>query len=271
MSKIIKRRKERFTMKKLKFAVIFVLLTGVVLAACQPELPVDIPPDDDFVYGEEAIVESLEVLLLESFPLQASAIVSGSLPDGCTKLYEIDVAREGQEFILTVVTRRETGDVVCTMALEPFAETVDLDIEGFEAGTYTVIAQDQEAKFTLDVDNVLEEDPIAGRDDMLISSNAYIEGLSLEVLESDPVQVRARLTGNLPDGCTKIHEIRSSRDGNIFTIQVKTETPAGDVACTMALVPFEESHDLEVEGLPAGEYTVRVDDLRETFSLDTDN
>ena len=258
-------------MKKLKFAVIFVLLAGVVLTACRPELPVDVPPDDDYAYGQEAIVESIELLLLESFPLQARAVVSGYLPDGCTELYEIDVAREDQEFTVTLVTRRPTGDVVCTMALEPFEETVDLEIEGLEAGTYTVIAQDQQAEFTLDVDNVFEEDPIAGRDDMLISSDAFIEGLSLEVMESYPVQVRAQLTGNLPDGCTKIHEIRSSRDGNTFTIQVITETPAGDVACTMALVPFEESHDLAVEGLPAGEYTVRVNGLSESFTLDTDN
>jgi len=268
---MIKRRKERLTMKKMKFAVIFVLLAGVVLTACRPELPVDVPPDDDYAYGQEAIVESIELLLLESFPLQARAVVSGYLPDGCTELYEIDVAREDQEFTVTLVTRRPTGDVVCTMALEPFEETVDLEIEGLEAGTYTVIAQDQQAEFTLDVDNVFEEDPIAGRDDMLISSDAFIEGLSLEVMESYPVQVRAQLTGNLPDGCTKIHEIRSSRDGNTFTIQVITETPAGDVACTMALVPFEESHDLAVEGLPAGEYTVRVNGLSESFTLDTDN
>jgi inhibitor of cysteine peptidase len=143
-------------MKKMKFAVIFVLLAGVFLAACQPELPVEVPPDDDYAYGQEAIVESLEVMMMESFPLQARAVVSGYTPDGCTELYEIDVAREDQEFNLTLVTRRETGDVVCTMALEPFEETVDLEIEGLEAGTYTVIAQDQQVEFTLDVDNVLE-------------------------------------------------------------------------------------------------------------------
>lgn len=272
MITIIKRRKECFTMKKMKFAVLFILLAGVLFAACQPELPVEVPPVNDYAYGHEAIVESLEVLLLSSMPLQARAVVSGYLPDGCTELYEIEVVREDKDFVLNMITRRPTGDVVCTEALEPFVEeTVELDIEGLEAGTYTVIAQDQRAEFTLYSDNVFEEDPIGGRDDMLISSDAYVEGLSIDIMESYPVQVRVNLTGHLPDGCTKIHEIRSSRDGNTFTIEVITETPAGDIACTMALVPFEESHDLEVEGLPAGEYTVRVDDLRGSFTLDTDN
>ena len=272
MSKIIKRRKERLTMKKVKFALIFALLAGVVLAACQPELPVDVPPDDDYAYGYEAIVESLEVLLLSSTPLQARAVVSGYLPDGCTELYEIDVAREDQDFVLTLVTRRPTGDIVCTEALEPFVEeTVELEIEGLEAGTYTVIAQDQRAEFTLYSDNVYEEDPVTDREDILLTSAAVVEGLSIEIMESDPVQVRAILTGYLPDGCTKIREIRSSRDGDTFNIQVVTRVPSGDVACTMVIVPFEETVDLDVEGLRAGEYTVSVGDLSESFALDTDH
>ena len=256
----------------MKLAVVFALLMGVVLVACQPAAPVDTPPiDGDYVFGEEAVLESIELLLLESFPLQARAVVSGYLPDGCTELYEIDVEQQDQEFNLTLITRRQTGDVVCTMALEPFEETVDLEIEGLEAGTYSVIAQDQQAEFTLDVDNVFEEDPIAGRDDILITSDAVVEAMSIMIMESYPVQVRVGLMGYLPDGCTKIHETRSSRDGDTFTIQVITETPAGDVACTMAIVPFEESVDLEVEGLAAGKYTVRVGELSESFTLDTDN
>lgn len=257
-------------MKKLKFFALFVLLASLVLAACQPDLPIELPEDDGYIYGEEAIVESVEVLLLESLPAQGDAIVSGSLPDGCTELYEIVVEREDQEFNLTLVTRRDP-EAVCTMALVPFEEVVDLDIIGLEAGTYTVIAQDQQTEFTLDVDNVFQEDPIAGPDDLVIAHNAMVEGLSIDIMESDPVQVRANITGHLPDGCTKIHDIRSTRDGNAFTIMVRTETPGGDVACTMALVPFEESHHLEVEGLPAGEYVVRVNELSESFTLDTDN
>ena len=257
-------------MKKLQLFIVFTLLASVLLAACQPIIPVDASPEEEFVFGEEAIVESVVVLLLESLPALGDAIVTGYLPDGCTELYEINVERQGQEFILTVVTRRQTGDVMCTMALEPFEKAVDLDIIGLEAGTYTVIAQDQQTEFTLFVDNVYQDDPIGGTDDLLIAFNAMVEGLSIDIMESYPVQVRVNISGYLPDGCTKIHEIRSSRDGNTFTIMVKTETLSGDVMCTMALVPFEESVDLDVVGLPAGEYTVRVNELSTSFTLDTD-
>lgn len=250
------------TMKKLKIFVFVTLFAGMILAACQPA-----PVEDEFIFGEEAIVESVEVLLLESLPALGDAIVSGYLPDGCTELIEITVEQQDQQFILTLVTRRQTGDVACTEALVPFEEVVSLDIIGLEAGTYTVIAQDQQTEFTLYVDNVFGGE----RDDILIRSDAYVEGLSIDIMESYPVQVSVTITGNLPDGCTKIHDIRVHREESTFFIDVRTETPAGDVACTMALVPFEERVGLEVEGLAAGKYTVRVGDLRESFTLDTDN
>jgi inhibitor of cysteine peptidase len=263
-------------MKKMKFALIFTLLAGLLLAACQPASPVETPSvDEDYAYGQDATVTSVDVLLLESFPLQAQAVLEGYLPDGCTELYDISVERQGQEFVVTLTTRRPTGDVACTMALEPFEESISLDIDGLEAGTYTVIAQDKQAQFTLDVDNVLAGDPIDpinnDGDDVILTSDAVVEELSLMIMESYPVQVSAQLSGYLPDGCTTINEVQSSREGDTFTIEIVTQRPGGDVACTMAIVPFEENVPLEVEGLPAGEYTVRVGELSETFTLETDN
>lgn len=268
-------------MKKMKFAVVFTLLAGVMLTACQPAPPVETPlvetPPvvDDYAYGQDATVESLDVLLLESFPLQAGVIISGYLPDGCTELVEISVERQEKEFILTLTTRRPTGDVICTMALEFFEEAVDLDIEGLDAGNYTVIAQDQQAQFRLDVDNVMPGEvigPIAGGDDdVVFGSDAVVQSMSVAMMESYPVQVSVGLSGYLPDGCTTIREILATRDGDTFIIQIVTQRLSGDIVCTMAIVPFNKNVALAVEGLPAGEYTVRYGQLSETFTLEVDN
>lgn len=270
-------KKGTLIMKKMNVALILLLLAGLLLAACQPAAPIDTPPvdeppvDNDYAYGQDAVVESVDVLLMESFPLQARAVVSGYVPDGCTELVEISVERQGMEFILTVTTRRPTGDVMCTQALEFFEESVNLDIEGLEAGTYNVIAQDQQAQFTLDVDNVLQLEPVTGREGVLIGMDAVLESMFVMIMESYPVQVSVELSGYLPDGCTTIREVSSSRDGDTFYVQIVTQRPDGDVMCTMAIVPFNERVDLEVEGLPTGEYTVRYGELSETFTLDADN
>jgi inhibitor of cysteine peptidase len=137
--------------------VVLILIVLALLSACQPGQDPSTPPgvDGEYTYGEDAIIDSLEVLLMESFPVQARVRVLGNLPDGCTELHEITVEREGQKFILTLTTRRPAGDIACTEALVPFEESVSLDIEGLEAGTYTVIAQDEQTAFTLDMDNAI--------------------------------------------------------------------------------------------------------------------
>jgi inhibitor of cysteine peptidase len=41
--------------------------------------------------------------------------------------------------------------------------------------------------------------------------------------------------------------------------------------CTQIVVPFEESIPLDVVGLPAGTYTVDVNGVTGSFTLDVDN
>ena len=254
-------------MKQLTFLTLMVA-AGILLSACQPEAVETPTPEDKFAYGQEATVESLDVILLESFPLQVQAVVSGYFPDGCVELHEITVERDGTDFVLTLTTRRPTGDIACTEALVPFEETVNLEIEGLEAGTYRVIAQDQETAIALDVNTLYDGDE---DQEYVYGSGATVEGMTIHIMESFPVQVSVTLTGYLPDGCTEIEAITSSRQGQTFEIEIETRRPASDVACTMALVPFEEVVSLDVNGLSAGEYTVRSGESRETFSLGQDN
>jgi hypothetical protein len=249
-------------MKNLKFSLLFILLSSLVLAACQPEEPTDV-----YIYGEEAIIESVDVILMESFPLQARADIIGNFPDGCTELAAITVDRQGNEFVLTVQTSRPAGDIACTEALVPFEESVELDILGLEAGTYTVVAQDQQASFTLDVDNVLD---MSGEgEDYELGSDAVIEDLSVIISESDPVDVRVVLEGYLPDACTEIHALEYQQDGNSFVLDVITQRPTGDVMCAMVITQFTEEISINVQGLADGEYEVRYEGLQDSFNLDS--
>ena len=255
-------------MKKTRIIFSLVIFAGLLLSACQPGVDTEEPSNGEYEYGQNASVDSLEVVLLESFPLQAQSVITGTLPDGCTELYEVSAEQQELRFNITLTTRRPTGDIACTEALVPFEETVDLDIQGLEPGTYTVVAQDQQATFTLDVENALppQDEDIK----FSIGSTATIESLDVQIMESFPVQVSVVLTGYLPDGCTEIYEINAPRKDQTFTIQVLTRRPV-DLACTMAIVPFEETVSLDVEGLPAGDYTVEVGELSQTFTLEQDN
>ena len=109
--------------------------------------------DGTFVTGV-AVVDSVDLLMLESFPVQIHALVKGNLPDGCTTIDQVTQARQGNAFTVTITTKRP-ADKMCTEALVPFEESVALEVVGLPAGTYAVEVNGVTASFTLDVDNAL--------------------------------------------------------------------------------------------------------------------
>ncbi len=261
-------------MKTLRKTWILFVLFAVLLASCQllPDVEgpgSEAPGETGYSYGEDALVESVSVVILESFPVQVQATVSGSLPDGCTELDEISVEQQDQIFILTLVTRVPEGDLACTEALVPFEETVILDVSGLSAGTYTVVAQDQSAEFTLEVDNELPPTASIG-DTINQTSRAVVEGLFVTLDETQP-KVSVTVQGYLPDGCTSIEEMTIDRQGQIFLLKILTNDVDPNVSCTMAIVPFDETIELDVAGLAPGEYTVSCGEFEDSFTIDGDS
>jgi hypothetical protein len=110
---------------------------------------------DDGVLIRDAVITDVQIMIMESWPLQASAQIDGELGDGCTELGPITTEREGDTFYITVKTTRP-AEAVCTMELRFFSESVSLDILGLEAGTYTVDVNSVTETFTLEQDNVME-------------------------------------------------------------------------------------------------------------------
>ncbi len=106
---------------------------------------------------DDAMVEDVQVLVMESFPVQVSAVASGYVSDGCTVIDEdhITVQRVGNVFDVTLRTMRPK-DAMCTQAIEPFEVTIPLDVYGLEKGVYTVDVNGVNDTFELQTDNVLE-------------------------------------------------------------------------------------------------------------------
>jgi inhibitor of cysteine peptidase len=108
--------------------------------------------------------------------------------------------------------------------------------------------------------------------DELAYGTADVEEVTVQLMESFPVQVAVVAQGHLRDGCTEIHEVKSSFDEENRTFSVEiTTVRERDAVCTQALVPFEKRIELDVRGLRAGTYSVDVNGVREAFTLDVDN
>ncbi|MBU4349076.1 hypothetical protein KKB17_05225 [bacterium] len=100
-----------------------------------------------------APVDEIDILILESFPVQINVIARGNLPDPCTEISEVLQEREGDTFFITIKTYRSPG--FCIQVLAPFEEIIPLEVYGLPAGTYTVDVNGVQATFDLEVDNFI--------------------------------------------------------------------------------------------------------------------
>lgn len=103
----------------------------------------------DMGSGETAFfVESIEVRILESNPVQVDAVVRGQLADGCTTITGATVEAQEQIFVVTLQTIRP-ADQMCAQVLTPFEQVVSLGTPDPATGTYEVQAGDVVQSFTL--------------------------------------------------------------------------------------------------------------------------
>lgn len=118
---------------------------------------VNIDENIDYIRGD-AVVESIDLLIMESFPVQVSASAIGYLPDGCTEIDEenITVERNGNVFNVSIQTLRPK-EAMCTQEIVPFEQRVELDVYGLEKGNYIVNINGVEGTFNLATDNIIPE------------------------------------------------------------------------------------------------------------------
>jgi inhibitor of cysteine peptidase len=103
-----------------------------------------------------------------------------------------------------------------------------------------------------------------------ILRQASLEDIEIQPSESLPLQIHVVVKGYLSDGCTKIDRITQERTDNDFSITITTIRPA-DLNCIQVIVPFEETIPLDVTDLNAGVYTVTVNNMSDTFTLEAEN
>ncbi len=102
--------------------------------------------------GGEAMIDDIEVLIRESFPVQVSVSVRGNLSDACTKIGEITTTRDGNTFNISISTTRP-ANAMCAQVLTPFEQSISLDVKGLKKGTYTVNVNGVAETFELAIDN----------------------------------------------------------------------------------------------------------------------
>lgn len=134
-------------MKKILFLSTLFVILSLLLGSCS-----GIHDDID---ERLAPVESIDILVLESFPVQIHVLVDGYLPTPCYEITQIEKHREGNTFYVKLMMK-DSG-LVCIQKIEPFQEVIALDVYGLSAGIYYVDVNGVIDSFTLDIDNILPD------------------------------------------------------------------------------------------------------------------
>jgi len=144
-----------------RLAILLIMIIAAVAGAALIALfyPITGYPSGQ-IQGPPAFVEEIEIYLMESFPVQVSVVAKGYLPNPCTRIGRIDVARTVYgdfDIIINTVTSQEA----CVQVIQPFEESIPLNVTGHWAGTYRVTANNPDnsttsASFTLQHDNFIK-------------------------------------------------------------------------------------------------------------------
>lgn len=124
--------------------LLFSLFLGVEQEVSPPMTP---PTSGEETFRSLTVIESVDALLLESFPVQINLQVSGYQPDGCDFPVQVEQWREGNE-VFVEIYRDMPLAVMCPAVLVEYEATIPLE-GGFESGTYSIHVNDQTIEVTI--------------------------------------------------------------------------------------------------------------------------
>jgi hypothetical protein len=143
--------------------IVYFLLAAVLLAGCSTaqttstatpasgSTPTEAPatPTADMAGAEikPMPIDSVEVQIRESQPVQVSVLVSGSLSDKCTTFHEATQVRNGNTIELTITTMRPK-DAMCAQMIVTYSNTFPLEGD-FPPGDYIVRVNGVEKSFKI--------------------------------------------------------------------------------------------------------------------------
>ena len=93
-----------------------------------------------------APIHEVEVLFMESYPVQVGVHIQGGLRDGCTTFHDAVVTRE-EDTISIEVTVQKPKDAVCPAVYTYFEENLNLGSDFVSGTTYTLIVNDYTTTF----------------------------------------------------------------------------------------------------------------------------
>jgi hypothetical protein len=220
-------------MRSKRGAALLAAIGGLWLAGCglmTPGMPTEPPPDHQPIRSPVTI-DLAEVILLESFPVQAELVITGYLPTPCHELAWQVSDPDDQNRIHLELYALSDPNTVCIQVEEPFRAQVPLG--SFADGSFSIwLGGEQIGEFAVGTEP-------ADSGGEMGEGVVFVDQAHVILMEGFPVQVVLHISGHLPTPCHTLQWEVSDPDpeGNIHVVMASDADP--EQICIQVLDPFE--------------------------------
>ncbi len=203
-----------------------------------------------------AVIEDAVVTLVEPATEDETAYYAlellGSHGVGCDVPLVVSV-RELAEATLVGVFNPVPELAVCPAVINIIDETINIPA--------TLLAETALVTVNTYIIDELETQTMSDSNKVMTNINT----VSVNVMESFPMQISLDVNGEHPDGCDYPVVVDQSRNGNTITVEVYRNVPA-DVMCPMMLNPYEATISLDGT-FESGSYTITVNGVTQSIDI----
>lgn len=183
------------------------------------------------------LVNDIELMVFESFPVQVNVIIYGTLPDHCTSIASVDTLRDDDRLIVNLNT---SSTIDCAIGAKRYEQIVKLNVEDLRAGTYYVDVEGVRESFELKIDNFIIPNADSSSD---IPNNGVVPLVTISgMVWNDLCDTSLIIWGKpLPDGCLNTMGGRVQANGKIDADEVGIPDVLmviGKGQCSSNTVPF---------------------------------
>jgi hypothetical protein len=225
-------------------------LGGILwLTGCGSAEPTLLPPDPN--QSGELIIESVELLQAESWPVQVWMELGGTLPSACHSLDYAVILPDEDGVIRVEAQAILEGNSECSQQAQSFRQAIGLG--SYTEGNFRVLLNGEavgeiqlgggsKAPGSEDVDGGMARGPV------------YIDETELVILESFPVQIEIVVRGALPTPCASLKwSVEPPDDQGLIHVEAfSLQDPTLD--CIQVLQELEEI--LQIGSYSEGSYSV---------------
>ncbi len=241
------------------FVISTYLVLSLILSACIPA--VASTGETENTGSREIQVEHVQMEVGVGSPIPVNILVSGTWPDLCSQLTETRQSITGNTINIALLSGPADPECPPDHVGLPFSIAIPLNIVELPEGVYTVTVNGTSTDFDWQQGGTTPT--------VTMMEPAVIDQVEVEIGVGSPIPVSVNVSGNFPDTCAQIGELKQEIQGQDIWITILTTTPDEGEACIKDSLPFRMNIPLNVVNLPPGEYNVFVNGVGAMIALGT--